>query len=118
MKHEHIGSDFDKFLDEEGLRAEVQALAVKKPLAIKIAKLMRKEKLTKDTLAKRMKTSRAALDRLLDPSNPSVTLATLGKVAYALKCTLRVEFVEAHPAPGVIVRTGRGGDAERAIGAA
>lgn len=92
MKREHIGSDFDEFLDEEGLRAEVQALAVKKLLAIKIAELMRKEKLTKNALARRMKTSRAALDRLLDPSNSSVTIATLGKAACALKRTLRVEL--------------------------
>jgi len=92
VKREHIGSDFDEFLDEEGLRAEVQALAVKKLLAIKIAELMRKEKLTKNALARRMKTSRAALDRLLDPSNSSVTIATLGKAACALKRTLRVEL--------------------------
>jgi DNA-binding Xre family transcriptional regulator len=92
MKREHIGSDFDEFLDEVGLRAEVQALAIKKLLALKITELMRKEKLTKDTLAKRMRTSRATLDRLLDPENSSVTLATLGKVACALGCTLRVEL--------------------------
>ena len=92
MNQAHIGSDFEEFLTEEGLRAEVQALAVKKLLALRIAQLMKKEKLTKDTLAKRMKTSRAALERLLDPSNPSVTLATLGKAACALNCKLRVEL--------------------------
>jgi hypothetical protein len=92
MKREHIGSDFEEFLDEAGVRAEVQALAIKKLLALKIAELMKKEKLTKDVLAKRMRTSRAALDRLLDPENPSVTLVTLGKAACALKRTLRVEL--------------------------
>jgi hypothetical protein len=92
MKHEHIGSDFEEFLDEVGLRAEVQALAVKKLLTLKIAALMKKENLTKDALARRMRTSRAALDRLLDPKNPSVTLTTLGKAACALKRTLRVEL--------------------------
>jgi antitoxin HicB len=55
---------------------------------------MKKEKLTKDALAKRMKTSRAALDRLLDPDNSSVTLATLGKTARALGRTLRIELTE------------------------
>ena len=92
MNHEHIGSDFEQFLDEVGLRAEVQALAVKKVLALTIAELMKKEKLTKDALAKRMRTSRAALDRLLDPTKPSVTLVTLGKAASALGRTLRVEL--------------------------
>ena len=67
-------------------------LAVKKVLAYKLLALMREERLTKDALAKRMQTSRAALDRLLDPENPSVTLLTLGKAACALKRTLRVEL--------------------------
>lgn len=88
----HIGSDFEDFLREEGLLEEVQVLAVKELLAYKILTFMRQEHLTKDALAKRMKTSRAALDRLLDPANPSVTLATLGKVACALNRTLRVEL--------------------------
>jgi hypothetical protein len=70
----------------------VQVLAVKKVIAYKLVELMRQEHLTKDALAKRMRTSRAALDRLLDPANPSVTLATLGKAACALKRTLRVEL--------------------------
>lgn len=90
----HIGSDFEDFLKEEGLFAEVQVLAVKELLAYRIQTLMRQEKVTKDTLAKRMKTSRAALDRLLDPANPSVTLTTLGKAACALGRTLRVELTE------------------------
>jgi len=94
MKNPHIGSSLEDFLAEEGIWAEVQALAVKKLLAYRIAELMKRQKLTKDTLAKRMKTSRAALDRLLDPENPSVTLATLGKAACALGRTLRVELAD------------------------
>ena len=73
----------------------MQVLAVKKVIAYKLLELMRQEHLTKDALAKRMQTSRAALDRLLDPENPSVTLVTLGKAACALGCTLRVELT--HP---------------------
>ena len=92
MKQEHIGSSFDEFLDEVGIRAEVQALAVKKLLALRIAALMKKEKLTKHTLARRMRTSRSALDRLLDPTNSSLSLTTLGKAAHALRRTLRVEL--------------------------
>jgi hypothetical protein len=89
----HIGSDFEDFLREEGLLEEVQVLAVKEVLAYKLLELMREARLTKEALAKRMQTSRAALDRLLDPENPSVTLLTLGKAACALKRTLRVELV-------------------------
>lgn len=90
----HLGSNLDDFLNGEGLFEEVHALAVKKVVAYKFLELLRHKHLTKDALAKRMKTSRAALDRLLDPDNPSVTLATLSKAASALGCTLRVELTE------------------------
>jgi antitoxin HicB len=89
----HLGSDFEDFLKEEGLFETVQVLAIKKVIAYKLVELMRQERLTKDALAKRMRTSRAALDRLLDPANPSVTLVTLGKAACALKRTLRIELL-------------------------
>src|SRR5262249_13710544 len=75
----HLGSTLEDFLKEEGMFETVHILAVKKGVAYKLLEIMRQEKVTKDGLAKRMKTSRAALDRLLDPDNPSVTLATLGK---------------------------------------
>ncbi len=88
----HLGSNFEDFLREEGLFEAVQVLAVKKVIIYKLLELMREEHLTKDALAKRMQTSRTALDRLLDPENPSVTLVTLGKAACALKRTLRVEL--------------------------
>jgi len=88
----HLGSNFADFLREEGLFEAVQVLAVKKVIVYKLLELMREEYLTKDALAKRMQTSRTALDRLLDPENPSVTLVTLGKAACALKRTLRVEL--------------------------
>lgn len=90
MKNPHIGSTLVEFLAEEGLLAEAQATVAKRMVARQLADLMKKEKLTKDALAKRMQTSRAALDRLLDPENLSVTLVTLGKAASALKRTLRV----------------------------
>lgn len=90
----HLGSDFEDFLREEGLFEEIQVLAVKEVLIYRIQALMHQKKMSKDTLAKRMKTSRAALDRLLDPDNASVTLTTLGKAACALGCTLRVELIE------------------------
>src|SRR2546426_6372339 len=63
----HLGSDFEDFLREEGLFETAQVLAVKKVIAYKLLEFMRQERLTKDVLAKRTQTSRAALDRLLDP---------------------------------------------------
>ena len=65
----HIGSKFDDFLDEEGLLAEAEAVAAKRMIAFQLSELMKKQKLTKMQLAKRMKTSRSALERLLDPYN-------------------------------------------------
>jgi DNA-binding Xre family transcriptional regulator len=94
MKNPHIGSTLEEFLAEEGMLAEAQVIVAKRMIARQLAALMKKEKLTKDTLAKRMKTSRAALDRLLDPDNPAVTLTTLGKAACALGRTLRIELAE------------------------
>jgi len=80
----HIGSNFDDFLEEEGVLAEAEAIAVKRVLAFQLKELMKAQKLNKTQLAKRMKTSRSALERLLDPDNPSVTLLTLERAARAL----------------------------------
>lgn len=92
MNPAHLGSTLEDFLKEEGLFEELHILAVKQVIAYRLVELLRQQRLTKDALAKRMKTSRAQLDRLLDPENPSVTLATLGKAACALGCTLRIEL--------------------------
>ncbi len=88
----HIGSTFDDFLGEEGVLAEAEAIAVKRVIAYQLKELMREQKLTKTQLAKRMKTSRSALERLLDPDNPSVTLLTLERAAKALGKSIRVEL--------------------------
>ena len=66
----HIGSTFDDFLEYEGVLTEVEAIAVKRVIAYQIKELMKEQKLTKTQLAKRMKTSRSALELLLDPDNP------------------------------------------------
>ncbi len=91
-KNRHIGSDFDDFLRDEGLLADVQAVAIKRVLALQLARMMKKQRITKAEMARRMKTSRSALDRLLDPQNASVTLQTLERAAQALGKRLRVEF--------------------------
>ncbi|MDT8366892.1 MAG: helix-turn-helix transcriptional regulator [bacterium] len=80
----HIGSDFDDFLEEDGLLHEVEVVAAKRVIAWQIAELMDKERISKTAMAAKMGTSRAVLDRLLDPENTGVTLKTLGKAAAVL----------------------------------
>jgi DNA-binding Xre family transcriptional regulator len=93
MKEEYIGSDFDDFLEEEGLLANAEAVAVKRVIAYQISQMMAEQNLTKTAMAERMNTSRAALNRLLDPQNKSVTLKTLEQAASALGKKLQIELV-------------------------
>ena len=88
-----VGSSFDDFLKEEGIYADVTARAIKRVIARQLDALMEDEGLTKTELAKRMKTSRAQLDRLLDPDNESVTLGTLTRAAKAVGRQLRMELI-------------------------
>jgi DNA-binding Xre family transcriptional regulator len=83
-KKTHRGSDFRDFLDEQGILGEVEARALKQAVSLQLDRLLKEKELTKTQMAARMKTSRAAVDRLLDASNASVTLNTLGKAARAL----------------------------------
>ena len=92
MTNKHLGSDFDDFLAEHDLLADAKAVAVKRVVAFQLAKLMKDQGISKSELARRMNTSRSALDRLLDPTNDSVTLQTLERAAQALGKRLRVEF--------------------------
>jgi predicted XRE-type DNA-binding protein len=73
----HRGSDFRDFLDEQDLLGEVEARALKQALSLQLDHLLKEKELTKTQMAARMKTNRAAVDRLLDASNASVTLNTL-----------------------------------------
>jgi antitoxin HicB len=88
-----IGSNFDDFLKEEGLYEAATAAAMKKVLAWQIEEAMKAQSLTKTALAKRMHTSRAALNRLLDDSDTSLTLTTLASAAAALGHGVRIELV-------------------------
>jgi len=92
-KKGRIGSSFDDFLKEDGIYEEVTARAIKRVIARQLDALMRENHLTKTMLAKRMQTSRAQLDRLLDPDNESVTLGTLTRAAHAVGRRLRVELI-------------------------
>ena len=92
-KKGRIGSSFDGFLAEEGILESCEQQALKEILADQIKAAMEKESLTKSEMAARMQTSRRALDRLLDPENPGVTLHTLQRAAAALGRQLRLELV-------------------------
>jgi hypothetical protein len=95
INEKHLGSDFDDFLEEEGLLEEVEAVAIKRVLAFQIARAMEERKLTKAAMARQMNTSRSALDRLLDPEVPSVTLLTIERAARVLGKRVRIEMVAA-----------------------
>jgi antitoxin HicB len=92
-KHKNIGSLFDDFLEEEGLLAEATAEAVKRILAWQITEAMKTAHISKAEMARRMQTSRAALERLLDPDNSAITLKTLHKAAKVLGKQIRMELV-------------------------
>ena len=91
-KSKYIGSNFDDFLQEEGLLAEAEATAVKRIIAYQIEKEMAERNISKSALASMMKTSRSSLNRLLDPQNSSVTLLTLETAALALGKKLKVQI--------------------------
>ena len=91
-KNRHIGSNFDDFLQEEGLLAEAEAAAVKRVIAHQINEEMEERHISKSALARMMQTSRSSLNRLLDPKNSSVTLLTLESVALALGKKLKVQL--------------------------
>lgn len=91
----HLGSSFDDFLDEQSILPEVTALALKRVVSLQIQEIIEEQQISKAQLALRMHTSRASVDRLLDPENASLTVASLGKAAAALGKKLEVRFVPA-----------------------
>lgn len=93
MKRENKGSSFDAWLQEQGIYEEVSAAAIKRVLARQIEHAMKEKRLSKTEVARRMHTSRAALDRLLDAQNGSVTLNTLYRAAAAVGRQVRLELV-------------------------
>ena len=93
MKKKNIGSTFDNWLREEGIYEEVSAAAIKRVVARQVEDAMQQKGLSKAEMARRMHTSRAALNRLLDPENGAVTLSTLQKAAQVVGRGLRLELV-------------------------
>jgi hypothetical protein len=92
MKRQHIGSDFDDFLKQEGLLAECEAGALKRVVAWQIEQEMKRRRISRSKLASRMKTRRDVLDRLFAPDESSVTLQVLEQAALALGRKLKVEL--------------------------
>jgi len=93
MKKQNIGSSFDSWLREEATYEEVTATAIKRVLARQVEAAMNEKHFSKAEMARRMHTSRTALDRLLDPEYDAVTLSTLCKAAVAVGRELRLELV-------------------------
>jgi antitoxin HicB len=92
-KNPHIGSTLDDFLREEGILEDATNHAIKRILAWQLEKAMREQKMTKIEMARRMGTSRAHLDRLLDPDNARVQLDTVERAAAAVGRRIRLELV-------------------------
>jgi DNA-binding Xre family transcriptional regulator len=91
----HIGSDFDDFLREEGIYEEVEAGALKKVIAAALSKQMKRRRISVSKLAHELGTSRAAIGRILDRDNTSITLNTISRTASALGCRVKLEIIAA-----------------------
>jgi antitoxin HicB len=89
----HWGSTVDDFLEEEGIREEATTAAIKKVIAWQLGEEMKKKQITKKRLAELMHTSRAQIDRILDPEKGNVTIETLQRAASLLGRQLRLELV-------------------------
>ena len=90
MKKKHLGSNFEDFLEEEGILESCRAAAIKFKIAHELEKAMQMQKISKSEMARRLKTSRTGVERLLDPENTSITLITMARVAHLLG--KRIEF--------------------------
>ena len=92
-KNPHIGGRFEDWLKDEGMYEEATSAAIKKVVAWQIQQAMQEQNLTRTEMARRMETSRVQLNRLLDPKNDGVTLATLSRAAAIVGRRLRLELV-------------------------
>ncbi|MHB1343022.1 MAG: Fis family transcriptional regulator [Thermoleophilia bacterium] len=92
LDKKHIGGRFDDFLRDEDLLDDAEAVATKRVIVFQIAQEMERAHISQSELARRMKTSRSAVERLLDPANPAVTLSTLERAASAVGKRLKVQL--------------------------
>jgi predicted XRE-type DNA-binding protein len=93
MNNSAIGSSFESFLAEEDIKEDVETIAVKRVIALQMQESLKREHLTKTELAARLETSRAAIDRLLDPNNDAIPLLTLKKAASMMGKKIKLELV-------------------------
>ena len=91
---DHTGSTFDSFLEEEQILKETEAIAVKRVLAWKIQQAMKEKNISKYAMAKRLRTSRSQVDRLLDPSHVGVTIGTITRAAIVVGKRVQVDIVD------------------------
>jgi len=96
-RYKHSGSSFDSFLEEHGIREEVEAVAVKRVLAWQLERAMKDQRKTKRVMAQELRTSRSQLDRLLDPRNTAVTLETITRAARTLGKRVILRIAEPRP---------------------
>lgn len=92
MDQMNVGTGLDEFLAEDGLLHYKEEITIKRSVVFQISQSMRQQKITKSEMARRMNTSRAAVDWLLDPNNPSVTLITLVQAARVLSSQIKLEL--------------------------
>ena len=93
MKNKHIGTDFSDFLKEDGIYEETNDIAIKRVIAYQLEQEMKAQNITKTRMAKMMNTSRAVVNRLLNPDNSSLTLSTLESATQALGKRLSISIV-------------------------
>ena len=91
-RNPRAGSSFDDFLKADGIYDDVQNTAIKKVLSAKLEAAMLDQNISKSEMAKRLKTSRSQLDRLLDPDNETITLQTASRAAAVLGMTLEIHL--------------------------
>jgi antitoxin HicB len=92
MTRKHMGSSIDDFMKEEGIFEEAQAQAIKEVVAWKLAKAMKKKKISKARMAVLLKTSRSQVDRILDPKR-DITLSSLQRAAALVGQRVVIELV-------------------------
>ncbi len=90
----HSGSSLDSFLEEENLLEQAESVAAKRVIAWQIQKAMAARRVTKQAMAKRLKTSRSQIDRLLDPGYLGISLDTMSRAAHALGKRIHIHVVE------------------------
>ena len=93
MNNNHIGTNFSDFLKEDGIYEEVNDIAIKRVIAYQLEQEMKAQNITKTKMAEMMNTSRAVVNRLLNPDNSSLTLSTLESATQALGKRLNISII-------------------------